>query len=195
MRTPSRLRTAVLSSTLAAGALALLGMAHPAAAQSDLPTADSQQPIVTVRGGVYFPFNARLKSNSGKTFYGAGLDYTIQQQLGQSRTELSVDYIERSSGGNTIRIIPVTVGQFTLRAGQNGIRPYLGIGAGVYFVHEQLPNDSGVQENTNKAAIGGYIGAGLDFPSNLLVEARYHIIQNVGTYNVSGLQLMAGIRF
>ncbi len=189
------LKTTVLSTAVAAGAFALLGAGRPASAQTDIPTASEQPPIVTVRGGVYFPFNSRLKANSGKTFYGGGLDYRIQGQPGVTRTELSVDYIERSSGGNTIRIIPVTVGQFALQLGQGTVHPYVGFGAGAYFVHENLPDNNDIQQNTNKVAIGGYVGAGLDLPSNLMVEARYHLIEKVGTYEPSGLQVMAGIRF
>jgi outer membrane protein W len=195
MRIHPRLRTVALSAAAASGVLTLLAAARPAAAQTELPTASDNQPIAALRGGVYFPFNSNLKNNGGKTLYSGGLDYVIQHKVGQNRTELSVDYIERSSGGHDIRIIPVTIGSFTLQSGQNGVRPYVGVGVGAYFVHQNLPDDSGVNQNSNKVAIGGYIGAGLDLPSNFLVEARYHILQRVGTYNSDGLEVMAGIRF
>ena len=195
MRTPFRLRTVALSSAVAAGALALLGPARPAAAQGDVPTTSVSQPIVTVRGGVYLPFNSALKNASGKTLYGGGLDYNLQQKVGQSRTELSADYIERSSGGHTIRIFPVTISQFSIQSGQGGIRPYFGVGAGAYFINQTLPDSFGNNQTTNKTAIGGFLGAGLDLPSNLMIEARYHIIQKVGAYKADGLQLMAGFRF
>ncbi|MGC4099400.1 MAG: hypothetical protein QM706_20035 [Nitrospira sp.] len=122
-------------------------------------------------------------------------DYAFQQKPGLSRSNISLDYIERSSGGNTIRIFPVTVSQFSDSHGTGPIRPYYGIGAGVYFVRQNVPNDVGVQESRHKTALGGFLAAGLDLPSNLLVEARYHYITKVNDVNSSGLQVMVGIRF
>lgn len=191
MRKATLSKIAVLSAL--AGASALIGTARPAAAQG-LP--DTKKPaIVTIRGGVYFPFNARAKAAVGKTWYGGGLDYTFQQTPGVTRTNLSLDYIERNSGGNVVRIIPLTVSQFTLQNAQGTVRPYFGVGGGVYFIHQSVPNDVGIQENTNATALGGFIAAGLDLPGNVLVEGRYHIISKVGSINSSGLQLMAGVRF
>ena len=77
------------------------------------------------------------------------------------------------------------------------MNPYFGIGVGVYFLHQDLNDTSGslTAQNTNKTAIGGFLAAGLDLPANLLIEARYHILQPEGGTNADGLQLMAGIRF
>jgi outer membrane protein W len=194
MRIVSRLRSAALSGAAAAAALALIGMARPAQAQTVLPDAKSPT-IGAIRGGVYFPFNSTVKTNVGKTFYGGGIDYTFQQKANISRTNLSVDYIERSSGGNDIRIIPVTFSEFALQSGQSGIRPYYGIGVGAYFIRQNIPDSIGNRENTNATALGGFLAAGLDLPDNLLIEARYHIIQKEGSANASGLQVTAGIRF
>ncbi len=194
MPTLSRLRTLTLTGTAAALALALLGAVRPAHAQTVLP-ADKPAPIGAIRGGVYFPFNSAAKNEIGKTLYGGGLDYTVQQQRGVSRTNLSLDYIERSSGGNNLRIIPLTVSEFSEQQGSSGVRPYLGFGAGVYFVHVKVPDNFDVEQTKNATALGGFVAAGLDLPDNFLVEARYHIIQSEGGINPSGLQVMAGIRF
>lgn len=191
MRIISRFRAAALSGAAAAAVLALLG---PAQAQTVLP--DAKPPAIgAVRGGVYFPFNSTVKNNVGKTFYGGGVDYTFQQKAGISRTNLSVDYIERSSGGNTIRLVPVTFSQFALQAGNGGVRPYYGIGVGAYFVHQSIPDNVGNRDNRNDTVLGGFLAAGLDLPNNFLIEARYHIIQKVDDANSSGLQLTAGVRF
>lgn len=192
MRTVTYTKLAAL--TALAGASVLLGAARPAAAQN-LP--DSKKPpIGTIRLGAYFPFNARAKDAIGKTWYGGGLDYTFQQTPGVSRTNLSLDYIERSSGGNTLRLIPVTVSQFTEHGdATTTVRPYFGIGGGVYFIHQNAPNSIGFQENKNATSLGGFVAAGLDLPSNFLIEGRYHIVSKVGDINSSGLQVMAGLRF
>ena len=191
MRIVSCFRAAALSGAAATALLALLG---PAQAQTVLP--DAKNPVVgAIRGGVYFPFNSSVKTNVGKTFYCGGIDYTFQQKPNISRTNLSVDYIERSSGGNSLRIIPVTFSEFALQTSQNGVRPYYGIGVGAYFIRQNIPNSVGTQQNVNATALGGFLAAGLDLPSNLLVEARYHIVQKEGSANSGGLELTAGIRF
>lgn len=189
----SRLRTSVAVAA-AASAFAFLGAARPATAQS-APYVGDHAPVAIVRAGAFLPFNSQMKDNVGKIFYGGGLDYIIHREPTVSRTEVSVDYIERSSGGNDARIIPLTIGQFMLHGSSGEVTPYLGFGAGAYFIHQSGLDASGARENDNKTAIGGYIAAGLDLPDNLIVEARYHIIQKVGLYNSSGLQLMAGIKF
>ena len=166
---------------------------RPAAAQT--PSDTKPPSILTVRGGAYFPSNTRVKNTTGTTWYGGGLDYHFQQKPGISRTVLSVDYIQRSSGGNQIRIIPVTVGQFTISGSPEAkYHPYYGVGAGAYFVHQTIPNDVGIVETNNVTAFGGYVAAGIEFKDNLLLEARYHILNKVGSATSSGLQVMAGFR-
>ncbi len=170
-----------------------------ASAQAQTPSDTKSPSIAAVRLGAYFPFNRTTKNDVGKTWAGGGLDYNIQQKPGMARTVLSVDYIERSSGGNTIRLIPVTIGEFTLQgAGEgqsNNVRPYFGIGTGAYFVHQKLPATDGSTQKNDTTTLGGYLAAGLDISSNFLVEARYHILPKIGGINSSGLQVTAGVRF
>lgn len=170
-----------------------------APAQAQTPPDTKSPPIAAIRAGAYFPFNSTTKSMVGKTWAGGGLDYVIQQKPGLSRTVLSADYIERSSGGSNIRLIPVTIGEFMLQgAGEgqnNNVRPYLGIGTGAYFVHQNLPNNTNGDTSKDTTTIGGYLSAGLDISSNFLVEARYHILPKIGGINSSGLQITAGVRF
>lgn len=193
MRTLSRLRTLTMTSAAAVAAVGLLGSARTAHAQTVLPVSNNT-PIGAVRGGVYFPFNSTAKDEIGKTLYGGGLDYFVQRS-GPSRTNISLDYIERSSGGNDLRIIPLTVSEFNEQLGSNGVHPYAGFGVGAYFVHVKAPDNFDNEMTRNATALGGFVAAGLDLPSNLLIEARYHIIEKEGGINPSGLQVMAGFRF
>lgn len=195
---PCFMRTPLMSAAFALPGILALAFAAPSA-QAQTPPDTKSPTIFAVRGGAYFPFNSTTKRSVGKTWASGGLDYVFQQKAGLSRTVLSVDYIERSSGGNTIRLIPVTIGQFTLQgAGEgqnNNVRPYLGIGVGAYFVHQALPDNQLGSTRNDTTTIGGYLGAGLDISSNFLVEARYHILPKVGGINSSGLQITAGVRF
>ena len=192
------MRPPLLTAALALpGVLALALLSTSAQAQT--PPDTKSPPIAAVRVGAYFPFNSYTKNIVGKTWAGGGLDYVIQQKPGLSRTILSVDYIERSSGGSDIRLIPVTIGEFTLQgAGEgqsNNVRPYFGIGTGAYFVHENVPGNINGNAKSDTTTIGGYLAAGLDISSNFLVEARYHILPKIGGISNSGLQVTAGVRF
>lgn len=191
----SRLMTSAFAIMAAASAFALLGAARPAAAQNAVLSNSDTAPVAIVRAGAFLPFNSQLKDSVGKIFYSGGLDYIVHREPTVSRTEVSLDYIERSSGGNTARIIPLTIGQFMLHSPTGQVTPYLGFGAGAYFIHQNGLDSAGVRDSENKTAIGGFIAAGLDLPDNWIVEARYHLIQKVGLYNSSGLELMAGIKF
>ncbi len=187
-------RPAAFAALACAAALLACG-GRPASAQAEPPLTKAP-PVATVRGGIYLPFNARVKNAIGNTWYGGGIDYAFQQKPTVSRTVLSVDYIERSTSNYNIRIFPVTIGEFSLSGGaQNGVRPYFGVGAGVYFIRQTIPNDVGFSESNSTTALGGYLAAGLDLPANLMIEGRYHILEKVGSANSSGLQLMAGFRF
>lgn len=194
MRTAFPLQSVVVRSLPALGLLALTALARPAAAQL-LPPTDQAAPVFSVRAGAYFPSNRRIKNQVGKTFAGVGLDYAVANKPGFTSTRLSLDYIERTSSGKTVRIFPVTVGQFYYQGANSGVRPYLGFGVGAYFVKQEVDDDLGNREDNNDTRFGGYVTGGFDFSSNLFLEARYHFIQAVGSANPSGLQVMGGVRF
>lgn len=178
-------------------ALALLGSlaaCRPAAAQG---VSDSDNtPNFTVRLGGYFATNTTVRHAVGSSFLCAGLDYAVQQSTAFQRTIVSLDYIDRSSGDNDVRVFPLTLGQLIFSSTSNGIQPYYGAGVGVYFTHEDLNSSSGTSRNSHDDAVfGGYFAAGVEFQRVVDLEARYHLVTSSNDINVGGLEVTAGYRF
>ncbi|MBV9849665.1 MAG: hypothetical protein JO250_08245 [Armatimonadetes bacterium] len=169
----------------------LLAAGRPAAAQGPTP---GPEPLATVRVGGYFTSNSTVRHTVGSSFLCAGLDYAIQHQE-QSRTIISVDYIDRSSGDSTLRFFPVTVGQLFVQPSDNGIQPYYGGGLGAYFVHQDFNRNSANNEAHDDVVFGGYLAGGVEFQKVAVIEARYHLVTSEHGINVSGLELTAGYRF
>ena len=153
-------------------------------------------PLFTVRVGGYFVNNNTVRHSVNSTFLCGGLDYAIQHPSNLTRTIVSVDYIDRTSGNNTLRVFPVTAGQLILQPYQNGIQPYYGAGAGGYFVHQDFNNNSSSNRNSHDNVVfGGYLVAGVEYRRYLDLDARYHIVTSSNSINVGGLELTAGFRF
>lgn len=177
--------------TLVALALAgaSLAAAHPAAAQNYTPP--GQLPQYTVRVGAFFSGSSVVRHTVGSTSLAAGLDYDVHQEVGTSRTIFSVDYIDRSSGGNDFRMFPVTVGQLVMGSASNNVEPYYGFGTGAYFIHQ----DFGGTQRHDDVRFGGYVAAGLIYDHYLDLDVRYHLVTSQNNINPSGLELTAGVRF
>lgn len=186
---------------LAFGIGALAIAAKPALAQSG--TNLNSPTVGAIRLGIYLPASSHVTTPIGKVFPGGGLDYTFQQTA-QDRAQVSLDYIERSSSGSDVRVVPLTVSDIIYSGPRADFRPYWGVGAGAYFVHVNVPNPNpaitigtpGAQiVNGTDTVFGGFLDLGLDFQYDIFVDARYHWIGEVDGVNPSGLELTAGYRF
>ncbi len=180
-----------VSVPLAALALAgtLLAAGRPAAAQQ--VTSPTQAPQFTVRAGGYFINDSGVRHNIGSSYLAAGLDYDLHDVVDTSRTILSVDYVDRSSSGNSLRIFPVTIGQLILGSSGSGVQTYYGVGAGAYFTHSDF-NGGNKHDNV---LFGGYAGAGLIYNRFLELDLRYHLVTSQNGINPGGLEVTAGVRF
>ena len=183
---------ATLGLTLVAAALLLAG--RPAQAQAIAPI-NYHEPIVAVRGGVYFPINGRIASQVGRTLITGGVDITAAHQTYVSRTVVSVDYLDRTKNGHKLRMIPITVGQFTYLPGSNDFRPYYGFGIGIYLINQDIVSSDGVDQSKNDTGYGAYLGLGSDIGQNFFVEGRYHFVTPVNSTSASGPELNVGVRF
>jgi hypothetical protein len=205
MRIPSSILASnrvVSAALLAFGILLVAFGAKPATAQGTL----TNQPTVgAIRLGVYIPTSSKVTSPVGKYFFPVGgLAYTFQQDSG-NRSDIGADYIERSSSGSDVRVIPLTVSE-TYYGGPRaqGVRPYWSVGVGAYFVHVSVPNPNpnevvgnpgAAQVNHTDTVLGGFLGLGLDFPANYFIDLRYHQVSEVSHVNTSGFELCGGYRF
>jgi hypothetical protein len=168
---------------------ALLAIGRPASAQQVV--SQTQLPQFTLRAGGYFTSGSSIRHQVGSSFIAAGLDYDIHQAVGSSRTIISVDYIDRSNGGNSLRIFPVTVGELVLSNSSNDVQSYYGIGVGGYFTH----SDFGTDNQHDNLLFGGYAGIGLIYNHVIDLDLRYHVITPKDGINPSGLEATVGIMF
>ena len=140
--------------------------------------------------------NTTVRHTVNSSFLCGGLDYAVQHPSNLTRTIVSVDYIDRTSGSNTLRVFPVTVGELILQPEDGGVQPYYGAGLGGYFIHEDFNNN----DNTNRTShdnvvFGGYLVAGVEYRRYLDLDARYHFVTSSNGINVGGLEVTAGFRF
>ncbi len=174
----------------------------PAVAQAQINQVNTSG---SVRLGVYIPTSSQTQNQFGRTYFNAGLDYYFQHTGVTERSLVSVDYFERSSGSDKLQVVPVTVGQQYVSGSRgDGVRPYFGFGAGVYFIHVQNPNDGNLTGGPNNGSnndsasgetFGGYGSVGLDLSTNLFLDARYHLVSSYRSVSPSGFELTAGFRF
>ena len=204
MRIPSSIfasKRAISAALVAFGVGIVALAAQPAMAQNG---AGNQPTVGAIRLGVFLPASNKVTSPVGKYFPGGGLDYTFQQSS-DNRAQIDADYIERSSSGSDVRVIPVTVSDlYYSGARSGGVRPYWEIGLGAYFVHVKVPNPNpnevvgnagAATINKTSTVMGGFLGAGLEFPDNLFIDARYHQVSEVSHVNTSGFEITGGYRF
>ena len=176
-------------------AASVLITAHSAkAVDNGLPTF-SKLPSLSVRLGAYFPQNERIKKNVGNTQFVAGVDYVLSRNGSSDLSIVSVDYMDRTSGANQLRMIPLTFGGMHYMDVKAETRTYIGYGVGAYFTNVSVPNSVGFQETNHTTLYGGYINAGIEMQGNVFFDARYHITQAVGSTNPGGLEVTAGARF
>lgn len=152
-------------------------------------------PKISIRGGVYFPVNTVIRHNVGDTMVAAGADYVINRQGASTAWYGSVDYIDRSSGGYKLQLVPITFGMLHYSDVTASTRTYAGWGIGAYPVDQEIPDYTGATEVRHTTLFGGYLNLGMEFPQNIFIDARYHITTTVGSANPGGLELTAGIRF
>lgn len=177
-------------------AVATIFMAGTAAKadQNGLPSV-TKLPDLSIRLGAYFPQNERLKSNVGNTMFAGGADYVLARQGASDESIVSLDFIDRSSGSNQLRMVPLTFGGLHYMDVKAAQRTYIGYGVGAYFTNVEVPDSVGFEETNHTTLYGGYINAGIEFEDNIFLDARYHFTQAVGSTNPSGLEITAGARF
>ncbi len=181
---------------LALGAIAAISVAcmtsvaGPAAADSGLT-----QTNAAIRGGLLFPLSSETRHAVGSNMYDGGLDYTFSQKPFQERYNLSVDYIQKSSSGSNITLVPVTVSAQYYSESSAGVRPYVEFGGGLYFEQIKEPNNPNITGTKSGTAPGFFAGAGLDFPGNVFLDAKWQVPGEINHVRTSGIQVNLGFRF
>jgi hypothetical protein len=180
---------------LALSAVCLMG-GRPAAAQEAVPTNSAPQLDGDIRAGALFSTNNAVETKVGRQLPAAGVDVVIKHDTTNTNLVVSADFIDHSSNGSHLQVIPVTIWQQIFSGNSRDVtRTYTEYGAGLYFVNQSLPDSSGNQKSSNQTAFGGFLGFGVDVTNNIFIDARYHAVTDVNSISASGLEVTGGYRF
>jgi hypothetical protein len=133
------------------------------------------------------------KQVAGSPLYAAEAD-VIVPSLSGSKTILTAGFQDRSSNGDSLRVIPLTISQTTALPNPASMvtgTVYFGLGAGAYLLHAEKDGDS-----KDKTTFGGFGVVGYQFPVvGIFAELKYQLV--AGTANGArpdGLLIMIGKR-
>ena len=189
--------TQTIPAALAAAALSALlslGLSAGASAQSATP---AEKPI-TIKLGVFLPSGSTLKNAVSDTWFSAGAEYALVPKPGaetaaQSFVPLAyLDYAGVNRHGVNADYVGVGPGfRYNLAApGSSSLVPYVGAGAGAYFLHA-----SGFGGSSSKTNFGYRLNAGVEFNQAYLFEINYTDGDSLGGARFGGFNIQAGIKF
>lgn len=152
--------------------------------------------------GFFFPTDARTREAFGDTWVNYGIGFQpldLQSRRGSATLDIAAFSARR--GDARAIIVPVSlIYKIALGGGRDvegetdrGLIPYTGLSLGVYLA--DLRAD---RYNVTSGWQGGFGGSalfGVTYQRNLFVEARYHLISEMKTFQLSGLNLSIGARF
>jgi len=152
--------------------------------------------IGDVRVGVYYLANSTVRQTYSSAIASFGLDYTVGESIGTSRTVIGVDYIQKGDHATKLQIVPVTISQqYYHTITGTDFTPYGEVGLGAYFLQADDPNNQSLNGTHNETAVGGFVGGGFDLTSSAFLDLRYHFIGNIQGDDPSGYELTVGLRF
>ena len=164
-----------------------------ASAQSDTPAA---KPI-TIKLGAFFPSGSALKNAVSDTWFSAGAEYALVPH-GSASAAMTleplgyVDYAGSNRHGFNASYVGVGPGfKYALAApGSSSLIPYVGAGAGAYFLHA-----SGFGASSNKTRFGYRLNAGVEFNQAYLLEINYTDPGSESGTRFSGFNIQVGAKF
>jgi hypothetical protein len=143
--------------------------------------------------GVFFP-GGKLSSRFGSSWFSIGLGLgQIRQASRSGQLGLDFNLLSRIGSSTHAYIAPIGL-QYRVALAQGGYTiPYVGVSGDLVLADIRSPQDnahSGLMETG-----GGSVYVGTSLGPQAYVEARYLALGSVQGFNLSGLNLSAGLRF
>ena len=178
--------------------LVVLGLGATLAGTAQAQGIGSVLPV-RVKVGVLLPSQGDTKSRTADTFFSGEVDVDLPA-AGLGRRRVTVGYAQSVDGGQTLRVIPVTLSQvFSPPNPASGLtgNVYFGLGAGAYFTRASgIPVAEGETDSESKTLLGGFAMAGYQFPNAFFVEGKYHLVSGkVAGLSPNGIAVLLGRRF
>jgi hypothetical protein len=184
----NRHKTAATMLGMLAATTAIFAAPTPAQAQS------SPLPI-RLKLGILNAQDRDVRNHVGSTLYGGEVEVGLPGIVG-GQTVVSLGYFERRRGGNSFRVIPLTVSRLysppNPATGLTG-NVYFGFGGGLYYLRR------GGDNSDTETTFGGFGVAGYRFPRRVLifdlVEAKFHLVAgSANGLSPNGFTFMAGMQ-
>ena len=170
----------------------------PAPANVDTSTPGQKPAPIHFKIGVdytlYLPTDEHTRDRFGSSWSSISLGLGGVGETGKRAhfaTEMNLIY--QSKGDNHVFLAPIGLTYRIHQGPQGGVRPYTGASLGVLVVSLHS-----AQDNVSSGLTSGVYGslyAGVTFKDNYFVEARYYAASKVSSFDLSGTDISAGIRF
>ena len=177
------------------GAALSLGLSAGASAQSATP---AEKPI-TLKLGVFLPSGSALKRAVSDTWFSAGAEYAFMPKAAGAATAAQsfvplayLDYAVANRHGVNADYLGIGPGfRYNLAAADSStLVPYVGAGAGAYFLH-----DKGFGSSSSKTNFGYRLNAGVELNRAYLFEINYTDGNSLGGARFGGFNIQAGVKF
>ncbi|MBC8101973.1 MAG: hypothetical protein H7Z41_05235 [Cytophagales bacterium] len=167
----------------------------PPAPQPQKKATKRRRPRIGPQVGFYIPTNGRTRDRFGSSWFNIGFGVgNISDIYRTGHFTLDVDFISNYRSGERILIVPIGAA-YTFGLGkQSGANSaYAGVSADLVVV--SLRSDADNLPTRTSLTGGGAIYIGTRFSEAGYLEARYNAIGRVRGFELSGLNLTAGLRF
>ncbi len=174
-------------------ALAFLTCIIPYAGAQDVAPPPTHQWAFKL--GVFIPSNGGMMQLSSVPWMSFGFDYcpAIAFSPLNGQVHLDIDYSQHDLHGNTNFVVPLTANLiWTFDMHDKTVRPYAGIGGGIYFIN------AGYMGGTTQPGLR--LTAGLDITDRYFLQGTYDYVSgfsnDIGTgLRADGTTISMGVRF
>ncbi len=146
--------------------------------------------------GLYLPTSSKTRNRFGSSWFSVGIGIgSVQPAQTSGGFGFDATLISHESGNSHAYIVPIGV-QYrkALSADSNSV-PYVGIGADLILADLRSPVASDDVHSGLRTTGGAAAILGTTINRNGYVEARYEFISSIKGFDLSGINLSAGIRF
>lgn len=143
--------------------------------------------------GFFLPTAGKTRNRFGDSWFSFGVGFgPVEQAKSQGRFGVDLNFYSETSGDNRAFFAPLGL-SYRRALSQGNLTPYVGASVNVVFADLRSREDN--VTSGFRAGGGGSVFLGATFNDNGFFEARYLAVSKIRGFDLSGLDLTAGIRF
>jgi len=153
--------------------------------------ASAQRITIGIDAGVFLPSDSTVRNVFGDTWARIGLTPISFQTDQRWRFTFDVGFLNASSFGNDVTLIPITFGVTRAFPDKSEIVPYVALRAGPCFADVNSPF-LGIDKSEVVMDVNASVG--ITVSKTFYFEIRYDWMSEISSLDFSGLFISAGIR-